>query len=64
MKLWTYVEKNVRVELKNGQQFIGIVDDYDDEIANNCGEESIYIDDGIQIYDLYKSQIKSIEVLD
>ncbi|EHT3700346.1 LSM domain protein [Staphylococcus pseudintermedius] len=56
--------KNVLIELKNGQQFVGKADDYDDEIANNRGEESIYLDDGIQIYDIYKSQIKSIEVLD
>ncbi|WP_398574939.1 hypothetical protein [Staphylococcus delphini] len=42
MKLWTYVGGNAIVELKNGQQFIYIVDDYDDEIANNCGEDSIY----------------------
>ncbi|EGQ2807188.1 LSM domain protein, partial [Staphylococcus pseudintermedius] len=55
MKLWTYVGKNVLIELKNGQQFVGKADDYDDEIANNRGEESIYLDDGIQIYDIYKS---------
>ncbi|EGQ3224822.1 LSM domain protein [Staphylococcus pseudintermedius] len=64
MKLWTYVGKNVLIELKNGQQFVGKADDYDDEIANNKGEESIYLDDGIQIYDIYKSQIKSIKILD
>nr|WP_263313794.1 LSM domain protein [Mammaliicoccus sp. Marseille-Q6498] len=64
MKLWTYVGKNVRIELKNGQQFIGKADDYDDDTANNSGEESIYIESGKQIYDLYKSQIKSIEIID
>ncbi|EGQ2715951.1 TPA: LSM domain protein [Staphylococcus pseudintermedius] len=64
MKLWTYVGKDVLIELKNGQQFVGEAISYDDEIANNSGEESIYLDDGIQIYDLYKSQIKSIKILD
>ncbi|WP_086427541.1 LSM domain protein [Staphylococcus cornubiensis] len=64
MKLWTYVGKNVRIELKNGQQFIGKADDYDDEIANNSGEDSIYLDTGKQIYEFDESQIKSIEILD
>ncbi|HDT9059926.1 TPA: LSM domain protein [Staphylococcus pseudintermedius] len=64
MKLWTYVRKNVLIETIDGQQFTGEVTSYDDEIANNRGEESIYLDDGIQIYDIYKSQIKSIKILD
>ncbi|HDK5683298.1 TPA: LSM domain protein, partial [Staphylococcus pseudintermedius] len=47
MKLWTYVGKNVRIELKNGQQFTGKADDYDDEMDNESGEDSINLYDGI-----------------
>ncbi|MEX6218650.1 LSM domain-containing protein [Mammaliicoccus sciuri] len=31
MKLWTYIGKNVLVTLKDGQEFIGKVTNYDDE---------------------------------
>lgn len=43
MKLWTYVGKKVLLEAIDGQQFTGKVISYDDETANNSGEESIYI---------------------
>ncbi|EGQ3461404.1 LSM domain protein [Staphylococcus pseudintermedius] len=64
MKLWTYVRKNVLIETIDGQQFTGEVTSYDDEIANNSGEDSIYLDTGIQIYDINESEIKSIEIID
>ncbi|EGQ0373414.1 TPA: LSM domain protein [Staphylococcus pseudintermedius] len=64
MKLWTYVGKNVRIELKNGQQFTGKADDYDDEMDNESGEDSINLYDGICLYDFNESEIKSIEILD
>ncbi|QKN86237.1 hypothetical protein pSpS_58 [Staphylococcus virus pSp_SNUABM-S] len=42
MKLWTYVGKNVRIELKNGQQFTGKADEgYDEKMDNESGEDSI-----------------------
>ncbi|HEC2174075.1 LSM domain protein [Staphylococcus delphini] len=65
MKLWTYLGKNVRIELKNGKKFIGIVDDYDDEIDSDRGEDFIYLEVGMEIlFGFYESEIKSIEVLD
>ncbi|WP_019165058.1 hypothetical protein [Staphylococcus delphini] len=64
MKLWTYVGKNVRIELKNGKKFRGYAFHYDDEIDNESGEDSIIIDDGTGLYDFDKSQIKSIEIID
>ena len=64
MKLWTYVGKKVRIELTNGNQFIGEVTNYDDEVVNDSGEPSINLDTGIQIYDFDESEIKSIEILD
>ncbi|HEC2156207.1 LSM domain protein [Staphylococcus delphini] len=65
MKLWTYLGKNVRIELKNGQKFIGIVDDYDDEIDSDRGEDFIYLEVGMEIlFGFYESEIKSIEVID
>nr|WP_263313795.1 LSM domain protein [Mammaliicoccus sp. Marseille-Q6498] len=63
MKLWTYVGKKVLIEDIDGQQFIGKAVDYDDDTANNSGEESIYIESGKQIYDFDESEIKSIEIL-
>lgn len=65
MKLWTYLGKNVRIELKNGQKFIGIVDDYDDEIDSDRGEDFIYLEVGMEIlFGFYESEIKSVEVID
>ncbi|WP_019165060.1 hypothetical protein [Staphylococcus delphini] len=64
MKLWTYVGKNAIVELTNGKQFMGRVTNFEDEIANNSGEDSIHFDDGIVLFDFNESEIKSIEVLD
>ncbi|EGQ3902566.1 LSM domain protein [Staphylococcus pseudintermedius] len=64
MKLWTYVSKNVLLETVDDQQFTGKVTSYDDEIDNESGEDSIYLDTGKQIYDFDESQIKSIEILD
>ncbi|ADV06009.1 LSM domain protein [Staphylococcus pseudintermedius] len=65
MKLWTYVDKNVRVILKNGKEFNGRVSGYDDEVANDNGEDCIYLDVGMELlYEFRESEIKSIEVLD
>ncbi|HCZ1092149.1 TPA: LSM domain protein [Staphylococcus aureus] len=63
MKLWTYIGKKVMIELTNGQKFTGEVTNYDDEIDNESGEDSIHLDDGIDLYDFDESQIKYIEVL-
>ncbi|MFK3494773.1 LSM domain protein [Staphylococcus aureus] len=63
MKLWTYIGKKVLIELTNGQKFIGEVTNYDDEIDNESGEDSIHLDDGIALYDFDESQIEYIEVL-
>lgn len=64
MKLWTYVGKNAIVELTNGKQFMGRVTNFEDEIANNSGENSIHFDDGIVLFDFNESEIKSIEIID
>ncbi|WP_239762398.1 LSM domain protein [Mammaliicoccus sp. I-M35] len=64
MKLWTYEGKKVLIEADDGQQFTGKVITYDDEMDNESGEYSIYLDTGIQIYDFDESEIKSIEILD
>ncbi|EGQ1312012.1 LSM domain protein, partial [Staphylococcus pseudintermedius] len=44
MKLWTYVGKNVLIELTDGLKFTGKAIDYDDEVANESGEDSIILD--------------------
>ncbi|MEB7656442.1 LSM domain protein [Mammaliicoccus vitulinus] len=63
MKLWTYVGKKVLIEAIDGQQFTGKITSYDDEMDNESGEDSIYLDTGIQIYDFDESEIKTIEIL-
>ncbi|MBV5103761.1 LSM domain protein [Mammaliicoccus sciuri] len=63
MKLWTYVGKIVLIEADDGQIFTGKVISYDDEMDNESGEYSIYLDTGIQIYDFNESEIKTIEIL-
>ncbi|MDE9800073.1 LSM domain protein [Staphylococcus delphini] len=64
MKLWTYVGEKVLVKTTDGQQFIGEVTNYEDEVANDSGEDSIHLDDGIGLYDFNESEIKSIEIID
>ncbi|WP_239734161.1 LSM domain protein [Mammaliicoccus sp. H-M33] len=63
MKLWTYIGKNVLVTLMDGQEFIGKVTNYDDEVDNESGEDSIHLDDGKLLYDFDESEIKTIEIL-
>lgn len=64
MQLWTYIGKNVRIELKNGKIFIGRAAGYDDEMDNESGEDSIHLDTGVILYDFDESEIKSIEILE
>ncbi|EGQ0321886.1 LSM domain protein [Staphylococcus pseudintermedius] len=64
MKLWTYVGEKVLVKTTDGQQFIGEVTNYEDEVANDSGEDSIHLSTEHQIYDIEESQIKSIKILD
>ncbi|MEX2947706.1 LSM domain protein [Staphylococcus warneri] len=63
MKLWTYIGKQVLIELTSGQQFIGKVTNYDDEMDNESGEDSIHLDDGISLYDFDENQIEFIKIL-
>ncbi|HEC2153310.1 TPA: LSM domain protein [Staphylococcus delphini] len=64
MKLWNYVGEKVLVKTTDGQQFIGEVTNYEDEVANDSGEDSIHLSTEYQIYDIEESEIKSIEILD
>ncbi|MFH0715276.1 LSM domain protein [Staphylococcus delphini] len=64
MKLWNYVGENVVITTIDGVKFIGEVTNYEDYIANDSGEDSIHLDDGVGLYDLNESRIKSIEVID
>lgn len=64
MKLWSYIGKNVLIELTSGQQFIGKVTNYDDEVDNESGEDSIHLDDGKLLYDFDESEIKYIKIID
>lgn len=58
MKLWKYVNKNVKMELYDGTTVLGYVSDWNDEYST--GEDEIFI--GTRIYGL--SEIKSIEIID
>ncbi|MCC4038700.1 LSM domain protein, partial [Staphylococcus pseudintermedius] len=49
MKLWTYVGEKVLVKTTDGQQFIGEVTNYEDEVANDSGEDSIHLSTEHQI---------------
>ncbi|EMB9402216.1 LSM domain protein [Staphylococcus pseudintermedius] len=65
MKLWTYVGKNVLIELTDGLKFTGKAIDYDDKVANESGEDSIILDNDMGgLYDFNESEIKSIKILD
>ncbi|UXS22701.1 LSM domain protein [Staphylococcus delphini] len=64
MKLWLYVGRYVRIEVTDGEQFVGKAVDYEDEIANNSGEDSICLDIRGQLIEFDESKIKSIIILD
>ncbi|RIN09098.1 LSM domain protein [Staphylococcus warneri] len=64
MKLWTYIGKKVILELTDSQKFSGKITNYDDEIDNESGEDSIHLDDGNALYDFDESQIKYIKILE
>ncbi|EGQ3182500.1 TPA: LSM domain protein [Staphylococcus pseudintermedius] len=65
MKLWTYLGKNVYIEFRDGSKSTGKVIDYDDEVDNASGEDSIMIEieSGIS-FDVDESEIKLIEIID
>ncbi|ELP8735897.1 LSM domain protein, partial [Staphylococcus pseudintermedius] len=52
MKLWTYVGKKVSIEFIDGQRLTGKVTNYDDEIDNESGEDSIHFEYGNSLYDI------------
>lgn len=57
--------ENVLIELDNGLQFTGKAIHYDDDVANESGEDSIILEtDTGGLYDFDESRIKSIEILD
>ncbi|EHP0464516.1 LSM domain protein, partial [Staphylococcus pseudintermedius] len=56
--------EKVLVKTTDGKQFIGEVTNYEDEVANDSGEDSIHLSTEHQIYDIEESQIKSIKILD
>ncbi|HEC2156757.1 LSM domain protein [Staphylococcus delphini] len=64
MKLWLYVGRYVRIEVTDGEQFVGKAVDYEDEIANNSGEASICLDIRGRLVEFDESEIKSIVILD
>ncbi|MTV22312.1 LSM domain protein [Staphylococcus delphini] len=64
MKLWLYVGRYVRIEVTDGKQFVGKAVDYEDEIANNSGEDSICLDIRGRLVEFDESEIKSIVILD
>lgn len=64
MKLWLYVGRYVRIEVTDGEQFVGKAVDYEDEIANNSGEDSICVDIRGRLVEFDESEIKSIVILD
>ena len=59
LKLWEYVGKTVKLQLKNGKVINGLVRFWNDEEDTEDGEDEIVINH--EIYGL--SQIKSIEVI-
>ena len=69
MKLWEFINKNVRVSIANGKIFAGHVVDFtstedniDTESAPPC--QSISVDDGAgTIWELYENEITNIELI-
>ncbi|MBZ8174912.1 LSM domain protein [Staphylococcus delphini] len=64
MKLWHYVGRYVRIEVIDGEYFMGKVFDYADEIENNSGEASICLDIRGQLIEFDESKIKSIIIIE
>ena len=67
MKIWEYLGKNVEVSVKSGRIFQGRVKDHTSSADNDWDEgravDSICIDDGITLWEIYEDEIAHIEIL-
>ena len=65
MNLLKYLDEKVKIELKNGKNFIGYVGDYEYPDENDKNKEFIVLDlisQNIPI-GIYEDEIKSIEIV-
>ncbi|HDB0909698.1 TPA: LSM domain protein [Staphylococcus aureus] len=60
MNLQSYIGKLVKLTLTNNKILIGKVIDFDDEVDNFDGYNSIEIDTGRITYDISENKIKTI----
>jgi small nuclear ribonucleoprotein (snRNP)-like protein len=64
LRLWEYVRKEIKLYLLNGKVLTGKAIDFDDEMDNASGYDSIYIKTNEGSFDIDEYEIKSINEID
>lgn len=64
LKLWKYIGKRVRVIDRDGDKFDGKVVDFDDELDNATGYDSIYLKTDTGSFGINEYEIKSIKEIE
>lgn len=62
MKLSDYCGKKVKIELKDGEIFLGKCIEYTKAIDNDPEIDSIDLQVNKKIYEIYENEIKNIEI--
>lgn len=63
MKLWGFEGKEIKMNLNNGKVLTGKVIDFDDEMDNASGYDSITIKTDGGTFDIDEYKINAIEVI-
>ncbi|MBF7025506.1 LSM domain protein [Staphylococcus kloosii] len=64
LRLWRYVGKEIKLYFLDGEVLTGKVIDFDDEMDNASGYDSIYIKTNEGSFDIDEYEIKSINEID
>lgn len=64
MKLWKYEGKEIKIYLRNGEILSGKAIDFDDELDNATGYDSIYLKTDTGSFDINEYEIKSIKEIE
>lgn len=64
LRLWEYIGKRVRVIDRDGDEFDGKIVDFDDELDNATGYDSIYLKTDTGSFGINEYEIKSIKEIE
>lgn len=64
LRLWEYEGKEIKMYLRNGKVLTGKAIDFDDELDNATGYDSIYLKIVRGTFDINEYEIKSIKEIE